>query len=432
LQNIKKIECPSCGAAGAFKLNATQYKCNYCQTEFEFQSSNTTIENTTRVNDSFTGKPKQNTTFIRSCALIGGVIFSFAIGCITYFTTLSSRTNTDNATSYANLVSNTWQEPSISNSFVFLGAKGAVIVNILKQQTKTLDSAKILAEVIDPKEKKSLTTNVLTSGNWKDITFNNSSLFSTFYTFNDIAYTIDKENGLTGFNIYSFEQVLFANTLTSKFKELNSGISKAEKDYALNAFKLTTNQAEEYYYFPENSKLLSEKEKQSFERQKRSPVTSIFFMEGKRPYLLSLTKKDGFFNDNAIINIDDTLKIKEEKSWLYNAFGLSNIKLISKKVYFKLQVLGRYKQGLVFAYTESLAPKAKVILSYVNNEGVLQWENTNESLKSLITSNSDFTINCESKMNTDELVISTYTYPKQFICFNLANGQQKWLYENKK
>ncbi len=428
MQNIKKIECPSCGAAASFKLNATLYKCNYCQTEFEFQSSNSTADTTVNIKDVFAEQPKPNTTFVRSCALIGGVIFSLAIGCITYFTSSKIGSNK----SYSSLVSNKWQEPSISNTTFFAGSKGIVVVNILKQQTKTLDSAKILAEVIDPKENKTLTTKMLNSGNWHDITFDNSSAFSTFFTFNDIAYTIDKENGLIGFNIYSFEQIFFSNTLTSKFKELSSGISKAEKDYALNAFKLTTNQAEEFYYFPEDSKLLSEKEKQSFDRQKRLPITSVFFMEGKRPYLLSLTKRDGLLYDNGTVNIEDTIKLKEEKTWLQSAYGLSNIKLVSRKVYFKLKVLGRYKQGIVFAYTESLAPKANVILSYVNNEGVVQWENTNESLKSLVTSNSDFTINCESKMNTEELVISTYNYPRQFICFNLANGQQKWLYENKK
>ena len=30
----KKIECPSCGASSVFKLSNSEYKCNYCQTNF--------------------------------------------------------------------------------------------------------------------------------------------------------------------------------------------------------------------------------------------------------------------------------------------------------------------------------------------------------------------------------------------------------------
>jgi hypothetical protein len=431
LQNVKKIACPSCGAASSFKLNNHQYKCNYCQTEFELENTNTAIEETKKryeeIKQAYTVKKSP-----ASCLIVVFIVVAFGIGIIAF----SILTRSDNVkklaeSGYKEIIQDNWQKPSLYASTMYYGEKGPIIINILKQQTNSLDSARILAEIIYPKTNNKTITSPLLSDNWKHLTFEESSFFSNISVIDNILYTFGKDSGLIGYNVYSFKQVVFSNTLKKTFISLQSGVHSVEKNYD-GGFKITNNDADVFFFFPNENKLLTEKEYNDRRYKKALPVSTVFFTYSKRPFLVKATQKTSNIDNSFTISLDDTTKLKQDRSWLASAYGLTNIKVLGKTVYHRLKIIRRYQLGLLVAYSESMDSKAPIILSYINKEGETVWKNTNPNLQELNSSRSDDALNFEATVFGNDLLISTYSYPKQFFGFNLQNGQQLWTYQNEK
>lgn len=429
MESVKKIQCPSCGATSTFKVNPNLYRCNYCQTEFKLEQQDTNPGNL-RTQELFEQK---NATLKKSplACLPILLVFFLTLGGVVAFSIYSKFGGNKNGLneSLKQMITGKWQTPTLYVSTIASGEKGPVIINILKQQTSSLDSARIIAQIINPKTNTKTLTSPIITGSWRHLTFDDNSFFSSLYVINNIIYVLGKDSGLIGYDPYTFQQKIFSKNLQKQFVLLQSGISKVEKDYTYDAFKITNNEAEVFYFFPAENKLLTEKEFDNKRYQKTAAVPTVFFTYGKRPFLFSAI---GNPNNNAILSIEDTLKLKEERAWLKSAYGISNIKVVGKNAYFRLKVIDRYQLGVIVAYTESLDPKSPLTLSYINNEGKAIWKNTNGSLQHLAKTGSNDALNFEAKIINNELLLTTYDYPKQFYGFNVQNGQQLWSYTNEK
>ncbi len=416
MSGAKKIECPSCGASNVFKLNAGEYKCNYCQTDFVLKDTNqpkqpiVEVWTTAKANEP-QGKKSYN-------ILILALVFAVLIGIsgVMFFLVKPQRKYIIHG---GIELSSKWQKPSVQDAFIVTTNSSEFIVVISKLQTNTLDSARISAGVYNSSTKKLIIEKDLFYDNWQALTFGDMPNFNHL---SGLIYCFSKDSGLIAFDPISLKQKISSNFLPLKFKELSSGISRISKEYNEPVYRLKNNVGEEYFYNCITEKLYKYDAYWNIKGQSVEQ-TKIFFTEHENPFLVLATKGCDTLKPEYKIGIDDTSYIQNLNRPQNRMYGIKRAKLISNKIYCAPKFLSRFQNGIVLAYKDDLSKKSEVKVAYINSSGKTEWE-TAELTDYFGTI--EGTANCFAFINKNKLYVSIQSYPKKFVCLDPAKGKVLW------
>lgn len=353
---IKQIQCPACGANSTFKQTDGSYRCNYCQSNFELKESvkSPQPQRTVQFDTSGTIKPLK-----RGCGIsaLAGIFALVGVGVAVFLNFKNNSALVDGIES----AFSEWQKPSLSIYQSFVGSKGPVIWEISSQTRNKLDSAKYSIKIIDPKTKTALATKpVFEPMTWTESFSFGKKLNSQFFQLGDIAYNCSEENGLIGFDIYTFDIVVNDETLGKKFPELNSGISKADFMWYKEAFNITTNKGDEFVYYPRIELLRTKKKDDNSYRSDTITDTKIYLSDEKQAQLYLIQKKHDKYRDELEVNKGLVTQYEKNKSFYRKSYDIRQFKKLSDRVFFKSKPLLRTNDGLVFVYVDDLSKKAKV------------------------------------------------------------------------
>jgi hypothetical protein len=443
MSHVTQIQCPSCGANSTFKRTDGTYMCNYCQSTFEVTEDQPKfdpkgqkkkelldlLQNQQRVNkDDILNAIKANQPAIASAGkklgcIITAVTLTFVAGILSFvFFTVNKSMKDSGIDMFSD-----WQAPSLNGYQCYLGSKGPVAWSIYSQSRNKLDSAKYTIKIVDPSTQKVLTEKLqLPVMTWKESFDVGKQVGSQFFQMGDVAYTISEDNGLAGYDIYTYDVKEDEEGLSKKFPELKSGISKAEYMWNKDAFSLTNNNGKEYVYYPKENKLITKKDDHTKDHQDTITSTDLYLSEGKQSevYLIRFRhdKNDPEFSVRSRI-IEEYGKEKEHFKRSYHIYSLQKI---SDKVYFRALPMTRYQNDLIVLYTDNLSKKAKIHIESIGTDGNSKWINSDASLQDLKT-NSD-KINCEFHSNGNLLILNISTPKRKTICFDLDSGKLLWSY----
>lgn len=415
----KKIECPSCGASSVFKLSNSEYKCNYCQTNFVVNDD--TPQQNIFINKKPTVVVGPAKTKLVLVMVVLGFIISFSAGIFAFLSN-STKSSTLSTTSFFDM--GNWQKPSQQNAFILKNTSSEFIALIDKYQTNRLDSAKYTISLINPKTKNIELSKTLISDNWKNLTFNSAP---DFYFLNDLIYCISKDSGVIAFDPTSLKQSLFSTSLPLTFKELESGISSTRVEYNIPVIKIKNNLGIDYFYNCSTKKLLTEKEYRYNDRVKIEQ-TKVFFTGNENPFLLIATKLCDTLDSEYKIYISDTALLRKINLKKLKFNNLKSAQLISTKIYFKPQFFARYKNGIILAYKDNLAKTTSIKIQYINKEGNLIWENTTPEINNYLKDENGIE-NCNGFMVGNSLFININSYPKKFINIDALTGKVVWAFD---
>ncbi|HRD37231.1 MAG TPA: hypothetical protein PLC65_01260 [Bacteroidia bacterium] len=423
MASVKQIQCPACGANSTYKTVHGNYMCNYCQSTFEVTSA---TQKTNPVQQAFPHStplsPKAGK--VLGIAIVGFFVVLFGIGISVF---LITKTNV-NATSVQDVFSE-WQKPYIYHYECFVGSKGPVAWLVMQQTRNRLDSVKYKINIIDPSSEKVLAEkDYLPQMTWKESFNVSKKIDNEFVLINDLAYNSSEENLICAFDIYTFEKKEDAETIKKKFPELSSGISKTELIRYKNAFKLTTNDGDEFVYYPARNVLRKQKEDDMSYRTDTSTVHQIYLREKENHKQLWLVKQiiDASRNEMDVYGygLEEIANGKNSRGPIKSAMQISD------KKFFKAQGLTRFKNNYILVYAENLSKKARVILESYSSEGKSNWQLIHPDLQILIESPLQ-TLNCDYSTNGKTLVININGANRKSVCFDLESGKHLWTFSPK-
>lgn len=422
MATVKQIQCPACGANSTYKTVHGNYMCNYCQSTFEVTA---TANKPTPVSFGTTNAKPINPVAgkIIAFVFIGVFVAMMGVGVSVFIFTKN------NATNPVEQIFSEWQKPYIHHYECFVGSKGPVAWTVMQQTRNRLDSVKYKINIIDPSSKKVLAEkDYLPQMTWKESFNVSKKIDNEFVLINDLAYNSSEENLIRAFDIYTFEKKEDAETIKKKFPELSSGISKTELIRYKNAFKLTTNDGDEFVYYPARNILRKQKEDDMSYRTDTSTVYQIYLRENENHKQLWLIKQiiDASRNEMDVYGygLEEIAKGKNSRGPIKSA------KQISEKKFFKAQGLTRFKNNYILVYAENLSKKAKVILESFNSEGKSNWQLIHPDLQILIESPFQ-TLNCDYSTNGKTLVININGANRKSVCFDLESGKHLWTFSPK-
>lgn len=420
MQRVEKIECSNCGAANVFKTGPNEYKCNYCQTDFTINPRNNSDPintlNSSQVQDISTNT---STKALKYVILLGGVM---AILCVVgVFVLMKPNSKFDNQIKIVDSNSS-YQKPQFEDGFIYSASNYESIVLVYKQQTKSLDSARNVLVIINPKTKKIIAQKIVIVDTWQMLTFNKPA---KFYLGNNLIYCNYQDSGLIAFNLTNLNQEMFSNYFSKNYKDLKDGIAKVTKEHGKPIVKITSNFGGTYYFNLQFKQLLSEVEYSKKEKPNYQIQSKIFFSQNENPFLIVAEKKCNSVDNEFILPIKDTSEIKNLLVKKYNFYTIKSVKAIPSKTYFNAEFYARYQDGIILSYKDNLSEKANINLEFINKEGVSQWSIHNETVQKLLKSESGI-ISSEGFINNSKLYLTINSYPKKFICINCLNGIIDW------
>ena len=440
---IKQIQCPACGANSTFKHPDGTYRCNYCQSNFELsdnlkqqkkkelQDQLQNSRNQTREDLLKTIKEMQPTVASAGKKLgciITAITLTFIAGIGSFVFFSINKSIKDSGID----IFSDWSAPSLSIYQSFVGSKGPVIWEISSRTRNKLDSAKYSIEIIDPETKTVLIKKtIFETMTWTESFNFGKKLDGRFFQMGDIAYNCSEENGLIGFDIYSFDVVVNEETLGKKYPELLSGISKASFMWYKVAFDITTNKGKQFVYYPKTN-LLRPKHKDDNSFQSDAIIaTKIYLSDQKQAQLYLITRKQDNTRDE--LNVPENMATQYEKNnnFFKNTQNISSMQKLSERVFFKSEPLFRHNGSMVFLYVDDLSKKAKVHLECVDTEGKTVWINSDAILEGLKSNNNE-RLSFEYRHNDKFLTISLWGAKRKTHCFDLKNGKLLWSYSPKK
>lgn len=425
MASIKHIQCPSCGSASTFKTSQGYYKCNYCQTSIIVDEEKKNEENSTSGFSSSNvkfGTAKTISPNIIKVILFSVLTLSIGMGLAVFTITSSVSSEPIDA------VFSEWQKPSMNHYECFAGSKGPVIWLMSKQTRNKLDSVKFPLQIIDPSnhtvQKELLYLPQMT---WKESFYDDKELANEYLQIGDLAWNASENQGLRAFDIYTFEEKENEKSLVQRFKELSSGIAKAEIIRYKKAFKITTNDGAEFMYYPDRNIIRTQQEDNLSYRFDTLTTTAIYISRQKNHALWLITKKIDLSQNELQIN-DDDLQETDPVTMKKIRFGdIINAKKISEKKFLRAQALTRHKGNLVLLYTETMAKKSPVTLLCINKEGKTIWELKDQTLYQLSESPFD-NINCDYQTGGNLLILNLQGNLRGSLGIDLNTGKIAWQY----
>jgi uncharacterized Zn finger protein (UPF0148 family) len=407
LNNVKKIQCSSCGATSVFKLHDDVYKCNYCQTEFKVEANNAKTQNELRSALHQLKKQTAENAMLnpakakRMGCFIVVMVLVMVMGIIA---TVLFKVRKQAGAGFNSIMSG-WQAPTINKYAAFTGSRGPVIWEILESSRTILDSAKHTLRIIDPKRNKLLIEKPFGEiTTWSD-NFNWRKRFDDeFLIVNDTLYNGSEEGGLQAFNLYTGEKILSNNYFEKKFPELKDGISKVESRLYNKQFVLYTNSGDEFYYFPLRKKIRDKNAEDNAYKTDTITQRNFYISDNKKCALYLVTQKENF-NQDAEISESEVKNYNDGD--YYTRKEYKSIKRIGDQYYPCAQRLISNSNFVVLAYLSDFSKKAKLIIEKIDANGGSVWRNQDTAFKPFIE---DF--------SSDNLYLHYQYSPKEIVFHN--------------
>lgn len=415
MTQVNKIQCPSCGASSVFKLNTEEYKCNYCQTNFivdDKVANNPTFQST----GAKTGLNKIG------CIVVGIAAFIFIMIGVSVFLGIKKSSS---AKKSFNTILKSWNSPSVSSYMVFVGSKGPVIWEVMEETTKKLDSIKHSIRIVDPYNNViKVNRQYGETTTWRDNINFYDKLDYDFLLFNDTLYNGSSIGGIQAFDLYSGKQLLNNSFFEQKYPQLKTGIVKVRPQLYYSNFTISTNEGDDYYYYPERHLLRTKSEEDEAYKTDTITAQNFFFSEGKKAYLYLAIKKEE--RSRTFTLSDYYIEGYQKKDSYYKNYFKKLVK-ISDKVYPCAQRLIGNKETVVFAYLSDFSKNANLIIEKIDANGKTLWQNSDKELLSFIKNFTSTNLYLKYSYNGSQIVVFDNS-PYKSIGINLNTGKTTFVH----
>ncbi len=430
---VEKINCPDCGSNSTFKTIDGNYKCNYCQGTFIVKEEPQPIKNetyhiTSRETYSQTDQDARSKVMRKTLiGAIAAVMVSSLLGLFVFNKSGQSYSNSSSQTK-----SSYWEEPSVFAYKVLSGSKGTVAWLMTSQQAK-MDSVSYILKIMDVKSSRIIKEVPF----YKTITYNesfkvSSKIANRFWQYNDIAYAYSEEGGFVGYDIYTYKEIVNMETLQKQFPELKNGISEFQEMNYKNAFKLVTNTAEEYVYYPLTNSIVSKDEDDKSYQTQKVVIEQLYVSDDKQPHIYLMKSKVDKTRDELKISSTVVSGLEESNNlWYKKSFDISSFKKVNDNSYFRALPLCRYNSNLVLMYTSTLAKNATLIIESIDSNGNSTWILKDTVLQHLINNTFADNLYCEFYANQSEVIMNHSNAYAKTISIDLVKGKINWTIDPK-
>lgn len=425
---IKQIQCPACGANSTFKQTDGSYRCNYCQSNFELKEN--------------LKKPQQQRTTVtfdnpvdikpvkRGCGIAGLSVFisMVGVGVAIFLNFKNNPAIVDGIES----VFTEWQKPSINHYESFAGPNGPVIWLLQKTTRNKLDSVKYPFKIVEPASGKILKEGYyMPQMTWQE-SFNDTKEMNTeFSLWGGLVWNASENNTLRGFDPYTFEERENEKSLIQKFSELKSGIAKAEIMRYKRSFKLTTNDGDEYVFYPERNLLRTQEKDNNSYRTDTITSTDLYVSQGKDHSLWLVTKRSDKSRYELTIYEGDAKEVEPRSGKKLRFGGIMAAKRANERKFFRAQPFARQNGNLILIYTETMKKKSPVAMECFDQEGKTVWINKIPELQKLNESPFE-NLNCDFTTDNNVVIIDVYEGVRKSYCYDLKTGKLLWTYSAEK
>ncbi len=415
MAQVKKIQCPSCGASSVFKLNTEEYKCNYCQTNFvvDEKGLNTPNFQTAGI------KPGLNKI---GCIVAGIAAFVFIMIGVGVF--LGVKKASSNKKSFSKMMES-WNTPNVTRYQVFVGSKGPVIWEIIEETTRKMDSAKHSIRIVDPYNNAIKVNNQYgETTTWRDNINFYEKLDYDFLLVNDTLYNGSNIGGMQAFDLYSGKQLLDNSFFEKKYPQLKTGIVKVRPQLYYSNFIISTNDGDDYYYYPERHLLRNKSEEDDAYKTDTLTAQNFYFSEGKKANLYLAIKKEDRSKTSTLS--DYYIEGYQKKDSYYKNY-FKKLGKITDKTYPCAQRLISNKGAVVFAYLSDFSKNANLILEKIDEHGKTLWQNNDKELLSFIENFTSTNLYLKYSYNGSQIVVFGNS-PYKSVGINLNTGKTTFVH----
>lgn len=419
MAKVEQLKCPSCGASDVSHISGINYQCDYCHSTFFVKNAHPF----SGIN--FDEKKHTDPKPIPIKPLVTIMLLFVIMGIgISVFYFVGGKKVSSNSTG-SNFFGK-WQKPGLDNYNCLVGSKGAIVWLVLKTQTNKLDSVKYYLRLVDPVTKKIVSEEPLGKPKaWKEL-FNQSSLFdSEFFVSNDTAYNVSENGGIQGFDLYTGKRLFGNEWLEKKFPQLKDGITKNDKQYYKDRLKLTTASGDDFYYYLDSKKLLTEKEDQARTSEERVFSEDIYLTQNKKSQLYLCEIKRNSRDDYYISEIY-LEQFKSSKPYMRSY--IKNIKPLNDSVYAMAKPIKKHNDKLLFFYASNFSKHADGVLAMVDKNGKFAWRNKDTSFKKIVSQNTSNNLYLRYNLNNDLMVINMNDAGHQSVGVNLKTGKTQFVF----
>lgn len=415
MTQVKKIQCPSCGASSVFKLNTEEYKCNYCQTTFvvdEKEFDNSKLQ-------AAVIKPGVNKM---GCIVAGIAAFVFVMIGVGVF--LGVKKSASNKKAFSEIMEN-WNTPNVSRYIAFVGSKGPVIWEIIEETKRKMDSTKHSIRIVDPYNNTiKVNRQYGETTTWRDNINFYEKLDYDFLLINDTLYNGSNIGGMQAFDLYSGKQLLGNSFFEKKYSQLKTGIVKVTPQLYYSNFIISTNDGDDYYYYPERQLLRNKKEED--EAYKTDTITSqnFFFSEGKKACLYLAIKKEDRSKTSTLS--DSYINGYQKKDGYYKNY-FKKLEKIGDKTYPCAQRLISNKEAVVIAYLSDFSKNATLIIEKVDEHGKTVWQNSGKELLPFIKNFTSTNLYLKYSYSDSQIVVFDNS-PYKSLGINLNTGKTTFVH----
>lgn len=426
MSTVKQIQCPACGANSTFKQTDGSYRCNYCQSNFELK------ENANKVQPQKTAVTlNPNATPAKAGCRLGvimALVSMIGVGASIFFTFRQNSAMKEGVES----VITGWQKPELNYYESFAGPKGPIIWLLQKATRTKLDSVKYPFKIIEPSSGKILKEGFyIPEMTWQESFNDSKEMANEFSLWGGLVWNASENNLLRGFDPYTLEEKENEKSLIQRFQELKSGIAKAEIIRYKKSFKLTTNDGDEFVYYPDRNLLRAQKEDDISYRTDTVTTTELYVSDGKTHELWLIKKCDERSRYDLHIWESDAQEVEPQPKKKRRYGGILESKKVSDRKFFRAQPLARHKGNLILIYTESMKKKSAVTMECFNQEGKTVWINKIPELQKLSESPFD-NLNCDFSTDNNIVIIDVYEDVRKSLCYDLKTGKLLWTYRLEK
>ncbi|MDX2172156.1 MAG: hypothetical protein SFY56_03505 [Bacteroidota bacterium] len=417
MAQVKKIQCPSCGASSVFKLNTEEYKCNYCQTNFV-------------VDEGKINHQVLQTDVIKSgvnkmgCIVAGIAAFVFVMIGVGVFLGIKKSSSRSSKIAFSKIM-DSWNAPNVSRYMAFVGSKGPIIWEIIEETSRKMDSSKHSIRIVDPYNNSiKVNRQYGETTTWRDNINFYEKLDYDFLLVNDTLYNGSNIGGIQAFDLYSGKQLLGNSFFEKKYPQLKTGIVKVRPQLYYSNFIISTNDGDDYYYYPERHLLRSKKEEDDAYKTDTITSQNFFFSEGKKANLYLAIKKE---NRSKTSTLSDYYIEGYQKKDNYYKNYFKKLEKIGDKIYPCAQRLISSKEAVVFAYLSDFSKKADLIIEKVDEHGKTVWRNSDKELLSFIKNFTSTNLYLKYSYNSAQIVVFSNS-PYKCLGMNLNTGKTTFVH----
>jgi hypothetical protein len=424
VSQVKKITCPSCGANSVFKVNAVEYKCNYCQTAFRLEPGSphgppdldqkfATLKELNAIN------PAQAKKVVRIAAVVGLSIVLFIIGMAVAIFSAAEKTSNASASS-------SWQQPSLNMYVAFAGTKGAVIWELLEYSGTKLDSTKHLLRLIDAGTGAVLAEKPFgETTTWKE-NFNFRKRFDPdFLLLRDTLYNGSEDGGLQAFDLYTGNKLLSNSDFAKKYPQLKTGITKVEARLYNQQFIFYTGSGDEYYYYPARNIFREKAQEDQAYRYDTVTRRNFYLSEGQKPSLYLITRQERI-HERGIISRHTLEQYENGDRYLKKQF--KTYEKLGDKIYPCAQRLISTKDFLILAYLSDFSKKPQLLIEKINANGKSLWQNRDTALAAFISNLTPDNLHLNYNYSNSEIVLYRSSSVNRSVGINLLNGKTSFVH----